>query len=157
IRSSDRDMSDTITLHSAPELESPEEADEERLETRLRPRAFQRADAYELVGAAFGSFCLCWLIYELITPLSGGLGVFITWYFLFLTATWFISRERLGRVEAFDRVARVAVVSVGIGVIIPLALIVIYTIGKGYHALRFGFFTQDQSEVGPLASATKGG
>ena len=43
-------------------------------EERIAIRAFQRSDALELVGCAFGAFGLTWLIYERLTPLSGGIG-----------------------------------------------------------------------------------
>jgi phosphate transport system permease protein len=38
-----------------------------------------------------------------------------------------------------------------------LLLVVAYTIGRGYHALRLQFFTEDQQFVGPLSPATEGG
>jgi phosphate transport system permease protein len=126
-------------------------------ENRLRPRAFRRSDAIDLVGAAVGSFCLTWLIYERLTPLSGLLGFCISWYAMFLTTAWFIAWERLGRVQARDRLVGIVVATVGLGMLIPLGLIVGYTVARGYHALRPQFFVQDQSHVGPLSPATQGG
>ena len=78
--------------------------------------------------AGVGSFCLTWLIYERLTPLSGGLGFFVTWYALFLVTVWFLARERVGSLHARDRLASVVVATVGIGMLIPLGLIVGYTI-----------------------------
>jgi phosphate transport system permease protein len=127
------------------------------VEERIAVREFQRSDAIELVGCAFGAFCLTWLVYERLTPLSGGLGFFVSWYALFLTAVWFVVRDRLGPLEARDRLARVVVASVALGLLIPLGVIVGYTIARGYHALRPQFFVQDQSRVGPLSPATEGG
>jgi phosphate transport system permease protein len=129
----------------------------ERPDERIRPRAFRPADAADLFGAAAGSFCLTWLVYERLTPLSGGLGFFVTWYALFLLTTWFLARERVGALHARDRLASVVVATVGIGMLIPLGLIVGYTIARGFHALRPQFFTQDQSKVGPLSPPTQGG
>jgi phosphate transport system permease protein len=129
----------------------------ERPADRIRPRSFRPADAADLLGAAAGSFCLTFLIYERLTPLSGGLGFFVSWYALFLITVWFLARERVGVLHARDRLASVVVASVGIGMLIPLGLIVGYTIARGFHALRPQFFTQDQSRVGPLSSATEGG
>src|SRR5450631_274117 len=97
-------------------------------ENRLRPRAFRRSDAIDLVGAAVGSFCLTWLIYERLTPLSGLLGFCVSWYAMFLTTAWFIARERLGRVQARDRLVGIVVATVGLGMLIPLGLIVGYTV-----------------------------
>jgi phosphate transport system permease protein len=143
------------------EPEAPNEYEKvfpgERPVDRIRPRSFRPADAADLLGAAAGSFCLTFLIYERLTPLSGGLGFFVSWYALFLITTWFLARERVGVLHARDRLASVVVATVGIGMLIPLALIVGYTIARGFHALRPQFFTQDQSRVGPLSSATEGG
>jgi phosphate transport system permease protein len=127
------------------------------VEERIAVREFQGSDAMELLGCAFGAFCLTWLVYERLTPLSGGLGFFVSWYALFLAAVWFVVRDRLGPLEARDRLARVVVASVALGLLIPLGVIVGYTIARGYHALRPQFFVQDQSHVGPLSPATEGG
>ena len=72
-------------------------------EERLRPQGFRSGDAFELAGAAFGSFCLAFLLYERLTPLSGGLGFFASWYGFFLAMTWFMARSRLGQLEARDQ------------------------------------------------------
>lgn len=127
------------------------------VEERIRPQSFRSADAFDLAGGAFGSFCLAYLLYERLTPLSGGLGFFVTWYALFLTTTWFLARNRLGVLEARDQLARVVVGTVAIGLLIPLAFIVGYTILRGYHALHPQFVTKDLSRVGPLSPATDGG
>jgi phosphate transport system permease protein len=124
---------------------------------RIRPRTLQTADVVDIAGGALASFCLTWLIYEALTPLSGGLGFFATWYGLFLTTVWFLARERVGKIQARDRVVGVIVASVGIGILVPLAVIVGYTISRGFHALRGQFFTQDLSRTGPLSKPTEGG
>jgi phosphate transport system permease protein len=150
-----------VTTADPPFLRDEDEEDvpasREGAEERIRPRAFRFADAADLVGAGLGSLCLTWLVYERLTPLSGGLGFFIAWYLMFLTTVWFVARERVGSLHARDRLASVVVATIGIGMLIPLGLIVGYTIARGFHALRFQFFTQDQSRVGPLSPATEGG
>jgi phosphate transport system permease protein len=124
---------------------------------RIRPRGFRLSDALDIAGAAFGSFCLTWLVYERLTPLSGGLGFGLAWYVTFLITVWFLTRERVGALQARDRLVGVVVATVGVGMLVPLALIVGYTIARGYHALRPQFFTQDQSRVGALSASTEGG
>ena len=126
-------------------------------EARVSIRAFRASDALELAGCAFGAFALTWLVYERLTPLSGGLGFFASWYGLFLVAVWFVTRDRLGALEARDRLARVVMTSAALALLLSLCLIVGYTIARGYHALRPQFFTQDQSLAGPLSPATEGG
>ncbi len=124
---------------------------------RIRPRNLQSADVIEIVGSVVASFCLTWLIYEELTPLSGGLGFFVSWYALFLAMVWFLARERIGAVQARDRLVGVVVATVGIGILIPLAIILGYTIARGFHALRVAFFTKDLSEVGPESGINAGG
>jgi phosphate transport system permease protein len=124
---------------------------------RIQPRTMQTADVVDIVGSVIASFCLTWLIYEELTPLSGGLGFFMMWYGLFLATVWFLARERVGKIQARDRLVGVVVATVGIGILVPLTVIVGYTTSRGFHALRGQFFTQDLSRVGPLSKATEGG
>ncbi|MDP9336532.1 MAG: hypothetical protein M3Q30_24910 [Actinomycetota bacterium] len=128
-------MTTTNTPVSSPPLRANAAAvaRDERPENRLRPRAFRRSDAIDLVGAAAGSLCLTWLIYERLTPLSGALGFCVAWYAVFLTTAWFIARERIGPIQARDRLVGIVVATVGLGMLIPLGLIVGYTIARGYQ------------------------
>ena len=127
------------------------------VEERIKPQGFRVADVLDLVGAAFGSFCLAYLLYERLTPLSGGVGFFVAWYVLFLTMTWFLARNRLGELEARDQMARVVVGTVAIGLLVPLAFIVGFILLQGYHALRPQFLTHDLAQTGPLSPASSGG
>ncbi|MDQ1449087.1 MAG: phosphate transport system permease protein, partial [Actinomycetota bacterium] len=86
-----------------------ENENDQRVEQRIRPQGFGTADALDLLGSAFGSFCLTYLLYERLTPLSGGLGFFVTWYGFFIAMSWFLARSRLGVLEARDQLARVVV------------------------------------------------
>ncbi|HEY5014792.1 MAG TPA: phosphate ABC transporter permease PstA [Acidimicrobiia bacterium] len=124
---------------------------------RIRVRAFGLADAGELAGAFLSALALVWLVYERLTPLSGILGFWVCVYVAFLGIAWFVAREQRGAVVARDQVVRIVVWSGGVGLIVPLALIVIVVVGHGYHALRPHFFTQDGSRVGSLNKATDGG
>ena len=124
---------------------------------RIRVRSFGAAEAGELVAAFVAALALVWLIYERLTPLSGGLGFWVCVYVAFVWIAWFIAREQRGAVVARDQVARIVIWSGGIGILIPLALIVGVVIGRGYHALRPHFFTQDRHLVGSAESASSGG
>ena len=147
-----------VTTAEAPVAE-PEERifPSERPAERIKLNGFRSGDALDLVGAALGSLCLTWLIYERLTPLSGTLGFFVAWYAMFLASVWFLARERAGSLQARDRLVGVVVATVAIGMLIPLTLIVGYTIVRGIQALRPQFFSQDLSHVGPLSKPTEGG
>jgi phosphate transport system permease protein len=124
---------------------------------RIRPRSWGAADVGEVLGAALSSFCLVWLVYEQLTPLSGGLGFFVCWYGAFLVIYRLLVRERHGRMVARDRFAAAVVSSVGALLVGALLLIVGYTFARGYHALRPTFFTKDLRFTGPLDKPTAGG
>jgi phosphate transport system permease protein len=126
-------------------------------EERLRLRPHGRADWPAMGGAAASAFCLVWLIYERLTPLSGGLGFWLSWYAAFLAIYALTARDRFGRVQARDKLATVVVTSVGIGLVVALAFIVGYTTYRGVQALRFHFFLETQRQTGPLDKATAGG
>jgi phosphate transport system permease protein len=124
---------------------------------RIRVRAFGPAEAGELAVSFAAALALVWLLYERLTPLSGGLGFWVSVYATFLLIAWFVAREQRGAVVARDQVARIVVWTGGLGLIVPLTSIVVVVIAHGYHALTPHFFTQDQRLVGPLQSSKAGG
>jgi phosphate transport system permease protein len=126
-------------------------------EARIRLRRFDRSDAGALAAAAVGAFCLDWLVYERLTPLSGGLGFWVCWYLAFLAMYGFVMREQRGALRAKDRVASVVMASAGLGVVVALSFVLGYVVFRGYHALRTQFFTETQQFVGPLSKPTEGG
>src|SRR5919206_3091663 len=95
-------------------------------EARIRLRRFDRSDAGSLAAAAVGAFCLDWLVYERLTPLSGGLGFWVCWYVAFLAIYGFMVREQRGSVAARDRVAAVVMTTAGLVLVVPLSFILGY-------------------------------
>jgi phosphate transport system permease protein len=126
-------------------------------EERIRIRSVEPAEVLAVAGSAGSALSLTWLIYENLTPLSGTLGFWVMWYVLFLVTVGFVSWQLYDGIRARDQLARVVIWSGGLMVLVPLLLVVAYTIGRGYHALRLQFFTEDQQFVGPLSPATEGG
>jgi phosphate transport system permease protein len=126
-------------------------------EARLRIHRFDTADVGLLAASALAAFCLDWLIFERLTPLSGGLGFWVCWYAVFLGMYGLVVREQRGALAAKDKLASVVMASAGIGVVAALSLVLGYVVFRGYHALRPQFFTQTQEFVGPLSKATAGG
>ena len=118
-------MSQTITPPSAP----PQALQDD--EIRVKIRRFDRADAAALGACALGAFCLDWLVYERLTPLSGGLGFWICWYAAFLLMYGFVAREQRGPLAAKDRVASVVMATTGIVVVVALSFVLGYVVFRG--------------------------
>jgi len=126
-------------------------------ERRIRLRSFDSGDFGALGGAAIAAFCLDWLVYERLTPLSGGLGFWVCWYVALVLIYGLTQREQHGALAAKDRVATVVITTAGVVSVVPLCFVLGYVIFRGYSALRPQFFTQTQEFVGPLSPATEGG
>lgn len=124
---------------------------------KIRIKSVESIDVVVMIGSAISAFALVQLLYETFLPLSGTLGFIVVWYAFFLAISWIAVRELRGNVRAKDHLARVLVWSGASLAIVPLVLIVLYVIGKGYHALRPQFFTEDQRYVGALSDSTEGG
>jgi phosphate transport system permease protein len=127
------------------------------IESKIRIRTIETIDVTVMIGSAISAFALSQLLYETILPLSGALGFLLTCYVFFIFISWIAVREIRGTVRAKDHLARVAVWTGASMAIVPLVLVVLYVIGKGYHSLRPQFFSQDQRYVGALSDSTEGG
>jgi phosphate transport system permease protein len=127
------------------------------LEERIKPRSVSQIDVGKAAGAAVSAFCLAWLVFERVTPLSGTLGFWIGWYVLFLGIYWLVERQEVGAIAARDRLAAATVSSIGIILIGALASIIVYTFVNGLPYLRPNFFSETQEFVGPQSPATDGG
>jgi phosphate transport system permease protein len=123
---------------------------------RLRVRQIDRTDVIMILGSAVSAFALVWLAYQRLTPLSGGVGFFVSWYVVFLAMVWFIARDVHDAVRARDAVARVVVWSGAAVVIVPLVMIALYVISKGWHELSTDFFVKDQRFTATLSDEPGG-
>lgn len=124
---------------------------------RIKIRSLEFLDVAVVAGSALSSLALTYLVFQMILPVSGALGFLVVWYATFLTVSTIAIRELRGSIRAKDHVARVLIWSGGMAAIVPLVLVVAYVVGKGYHALRPQFFTEDQKFVGALSDSTEGG
>ena len=127
------------------------------VEAKIRIRTIETIDVTVMIGSAISAFALSQLLYETILPVSGALGFLLTCYVFFIAISWLAVREIRGTVRAKDHLARLVVWTGASLAIIPLVLVVLYVIGKGYHSLRPQFFSQDQRYVGALSDSTEGG
>jgi phosphate transport system permease protein len=135
----------------------PSTSDTPISEAKIRIRTIETIDVTVMIGSAISAFALSQLLYETILPLSGALGFLLTCYVFFIAISWLAVREIRGTVRAKDHLARLVVWTGASLAIIPLVLVVLYVVGKGYHSLRPQFFTQDQRFVGALSDSTEGG
>lgn len=126
-------------------------------EERIRIKTVTLDDVLVVGGGALAALAVAWLLHQRLLPLSGALGFWLLWYVIFLVTTSFLLVQIRGPVAARDGIARVVMWTGGLVVIAALLSVVLYTIGRGYHALRPQFFTEDQRFVGPLSPATEGG
>lgn len=126
-------------------------------ETPVRPRDWKPSDLGELGGSALAAVAITWLLFFKLTPLYGIAGFVVVAYALFLPIYWLVVRDVHGKLVARDRLATVAMATGGLMTVVPLVLILIYTIQRGITALRIGFFVNDLSTTGPLDPPTEGG
>ena len=92
-----------------------------------------------------------------LTPLDGTVGWIICAYLGFLAIFWALTQRSIGTLRANDRVAAVAVTTLGLGVVVPLCLIIAYVTVKGIRGLNATFFTDTMEKVGPLDPSSAGG
>jgi phosphate transport system permease protein len=125
---------------------------------RFRPRSWTVEGLVTVAACLVSAVSLTWLEYQRILPTTGALGFWIVTYAVFLalyaTVTWLRERNRL---VVVDRLFAAIAVSAGIAVTCSLALVIGYTISRGYAALHLNFFTETMFTTGPLDPLTRGG
>jgi len=132
--------------------------DSSKPERRFRPRRFSGDDVVSVLGAMVSAVALTWLELQRLLPASGVIGFWLCWYVTFLALytgiVWLRTRNRLA---VRDQLAAALVSGAGVLVVVSLALVISYTIARGYTALRPNFFTQTMAGTGPLDPLTSGG
>ncbi|HUC57864.1 MAG TPA: phosphate ABC transporter permease PstA [Streptosporangiaceae bacterium] len=124
--------------------------------TRIRP--VSPAETATTVGAAVGSLCLVWLLYEEILPFSGVVGFLISWYLMFLVLYAAMAAMQW---DARDAVNRLSTVGFGTGGALAIAIVVAtasYALFKGFGAVtHLSFLTQTMQYAGPRSPLKDGG
>ncbi len=108
--------------------------------------------AYAAVAGVMIVSLLFWL-----TPFDGLVAWVLSAYAVFLAIFWALTRRSVGTLRANDRVATVVMGTLGLGVVVPLCLIIGYVTLKGIRGLNETFFTDTMETVGPLDPASAGG
>jgi phosphate transport system permease protein len=127
-------------------------------EARVRIPKVTAAGAATVGGAAAGSLALTWLLYERVLPLSGVLGFWVCWYVIFLLAYASMAMIQWNRREAAERLSSVAFGSGAAAAIAVLAIVVSYSLAKGWAAVEhLHFLTQSMEYAAPNSPLRDGG
>lgn len=129
----------------------------DELEERRRTSTFTREDTGAMVGCGLASLALTWLVFYRLTLFSGALGFAVVWLLAFLAMYWLVLRETEDRVAAVDKVMMAVVATGAFAVVLPLTLIIGYTVFRGLPGLNSNFFTQSLQFAGPLDPPEVGG
>jgi phosphate transport system permease protein len=126
-----------------------------------RPRRltkFRVTDVLAMVGALASAIATTTILWYQLSLFTGELGFVITTWCLFVVVYAVLVSFDESRPTMRDRVASVAVHSLGLLVVLVLAFIIGYTVVRGWSALtHLNFFTQDMHATGPLDPLTQGG
>ena len=117
----------------------------------------RRASLFNLVGAAVAGVSISFLIQQ-VTALSGALGLVLVAYVAFVVIYGVLVSLSDDAQVVRDAVMSVLLASTAVLSFSVLALVIGYTIARGWGALRhLNFYTHDLSSAGPLAPLTSGG
>lgn len=111
-----------------------------------------------VLGAAGGALALVWLVYEQLLPVHGAIGFWLVWYVVFLALLAVISSTTLDRQGVVDRLVAALVTTAGMVLVAALAGIVVFTVIRGWTALKhWNFYTKTMALAGPQAPLDEGG
>jgi len=117
-----------------------------------------RDDVLTLLGAGASSLCITWLLFGVLTPLSGPLGFVVVAWAIFLVVYGLMVSMTESRPVMVDKVMSAVLATGAVVAFIALASVIIFTLIKGKDALTtWNLYTQDMSETGPADSITQGG
>lgn len=131
---------------------------DDRVEVRRTLRATQQRDVLPLVGAGASALALAFLVYFVLLPWSGILGFLVvtTVFFVGLYA-FLVSLDSPGIIVK-DRVAAVVAHGIAFVLVLALVVVVVFSIVRGFDALRFlNFWFDDLSVGGPRDPLSVGG
>ena len=127
-------------------------------EVRRSTATLRAIDVIRAIGCAAASVGLTAWLFFFALPLQGALGFVALAYTVFLILFTILTAFDENGPAVRDRVISVVVQSLAFLMLLALAVVVVYTVGRGLQALpNLNFFTQDMSNAGPLDPLTKGG
>ncbi len=127
-------------------------------EPRRATATIRTVDVIRLVGCAAASVGLTSWLFFFALPLQGAIGFVVVAYLIFLLLFGLLTGFDENGPTVRDRMIAVVVHSLAFLLLLALASVVIYTVGRGIEPLQnLNFFTEDMSRAGPLDPLTEGG
>lgn len=143
---------------SAETLEEAAEAVVEPLAVKpIKTREFKPSDVVVLVMTMLASFSTTWILFNQLTLLSGSLGFTVVWIGLFLGLYWVVNRQLFTRQVAVDRFVAGLVTLGAFLMFLPLVMLVIFVVQRGWSQLSPHVFVSTQKGVGSLSPAGTAG
>ncbi|WP_410585350.1 phosphate ABC transporter permease PstA [Amycolatopsis sp. lyj-108] len=124
---------------------------------KRRPSETTRQDRLAALGCAVSATLLTWFVMHLLLDSPGWLADLVVAYLLYLSMLYLVTRDRLGKLAASDRLVSTVVVSGALILLAPLLSLLIYIVAEGAPYLRLAFFTHDMSTVAPTDPVTDTG
>lgn len=127
-------------------------------EPRRNTATIRTVDVIRLIGCAAAAVGLTSWLFFFALPLQGAIGFIVVAYLIFLVLFALLTAFDENGPTVRDRIIAVIVHSLAFLLLLALASVVIYTVGRGIEPLQnLNFFTQDMSRAGPLDPLTEGG
>jgi phosphate transport system permease protein len=114
-------------------------------------------DLWVLFGCAASAVAAVWLLFDQFTALSGAFGFVVCSVVAFLAIYWVVTLQLHGRLVANDRLLSAAVAIGTLALAIPLVLMLVFLVQKGWGLVSAHLFFKDLKGVGPLSRPGSGG
>ena len=110
-----------------------------------------------LLRMSASAVAIVWLLFDQFTALSGPFGFVVCCVVAFLVIYWVVTVQLHGRLVANDRLLSAAVAIGTMVLAIPLVLMMVFLVQKGWGLLSVHLFYKDLKGVGPLSPPGSGG
>jgi phosphate transport system permease protein len=125
---------------------------------RRQIAGIRREDVLALAGAAASALATAALLWTQLAPFTGIFGYIVVSWFLFALIYALLVAFDNNRPTVRDRIAAAIMHSLAFAVFLALFFLVVYTVFKGWNALRHAnFYTHDMHTTQPFDPLTKGG
>lgn len=113
----------------------------------LRPKDFRPAEFGLLIVTVVAAISIVWIVFEQLTLLSGTFGFIVCCVVTFLCLYWTVNSLVYGRRVAADRFVSALVSIAALCMFIPLGLLIVYLVIKGWGLLSIHLFVSTQKGV----------